>query len=202
MAISDGYGPIRVSYSILNSWAKGDIDRAVAPYAGIEMEPTEAMEYGKEKHAAWEKEVKQTGRLPRRFGGRKLNSPKLELATKKVRKLTEWCYLSGILDVLDGDTAIDYKTGKTPAGDYLNSRQHEVYQILYPNIKRFEYHCNNQHLHKKDDGYVTVAIVYLNRKTLKDGLEWVLTNAAELREYLINNGLGDRLDQGKGFDEK
>lgn len=198
---NDGYGAIRVSYSILNSWAKGDIDRAVAPYAGVEIEPTEAMEYGKKKHAAWEKETLRTGRLPRRFGGRKLVSPKLELSTKRVRKINDWCYLSGVLDVLDGDTAIDYKTGKTPASDYLNSRQHECYQILYPNIKRLEYHCCNHHLRRKDDGYITVAVAYLNKKTLRDGIEWVLTNAAELREYLINNGMGDRLDQGKGFEQ-
>ena len=195
---NDGYGPIRVSYSILNSWAKGDFDRAIAPYAGVEIEPTEAMEYGKKKHVAWEKESRRTGRLPRRFGGRKLVSPKFELNTKKVRKLKDWCYLSG---VLDGDTAIDYKTGRTPAGDYLNSRQHECYQILYPNIKRFEYHCCNQHLQRKDDGYITVAVAYLSRKTLRDGINWVLTNAAELREYLINNGYGDKLDQGKGFEK-
>ena len=69
---SDGYGAIRVSYSILNSWARGDIDRAVAPYAGVEIESTEAMEYGKKKHEAWEKETRRTGRLPARFAPRKL----------------------------------------------------------------------------------------------------------------------------------
>lgn len=199
---NDGYGPIRVSYSILNSWAKGDFDRAIAPYVGTEIEPTEAMEYGKKKHAAWEKESRRTGCLPRRFGGRKLVSPQFELNTKKVRKINDWCYLSGVLDVLDGDVAIDYKTGRTPASEYLNSRQHECYQILYPNIKRFEYHCCNQHLQRKDDGYITVAVAYLSRKTLRDGIEWVLTNAAELREYLINNGYGDKLDQGKGFENE
>ena len=198
--VSDEYGAIRVSYSILNSWARGDINNAVAPYAGVEIEPTEAMEYGKKKHEAWEKESRNTRRLPRKFGARKLVSPEFELNTKKVRKINDWCYLSGVLDVLDGNTAIDYKTGKTPAGDYLNSHQHECYQILYPNIKRFEYHCFNQHLHRKDDGYVTMAIAYLDRKSLKNGIEWVLTNAAELREYLINNGMGDKLDQGKGLE--
>lgn len=196
---SDGYGAIRVSYSILNSWARGDIDRAVAPYAGIEVESTEAMEYGKKKHAAWEKETRKTGRLPRRFGGRKLKSPQLELSTKKVRKLSDWCYLSGVLDVLDGDTVIDYKTGRSSASEYLNSKQHECYQILYPGIKRFEYHCCNQHLRRTDEGYITVAVAYLDKNTLKDGIEWVLTMAAELREYLINNGMGDKLDQGKGL---
>ena len=195
----DGYGAIRASYSILNAWARGDIDRAAAPYAGAEIEPTEAMLFGKKKHQNWEKEAMNTRRLPKVFGARKLVSPEFELNTKKVRKVNDWCYLVGVLDVLDGDTAVDYKTGRTPAGEYLNSHQHECYQILYPKIKRFEYYCLNQYLPYKDDGRVTMAIAYLSRKTLRDGAKWILTNAAGLREYLINNGLGDKLDQGKGL---
>ncbi len=196
----DGYGAIRVSYSILNSWAHGDIDRAVAPYAGKEFEPTEAMIAGKKLHERWEREAKRTGCLPKIFGGRKLNSPELELTTKRLRRLTDWCVLSGVLDVKDGKTAIDYKTGRSGASDYTNSKQHECYQILYPELKRFEYYCLNQHLHHSDDSRITVGVVYLNRQTLEDGVNWVLTLAAELREYLINNGLGNRLDQGKGLD--
>ena len=196
---SDGFGAIRVSYSILNSWTHGDIERAIAPYAGRETEPTEAMEFGKKMHAKWEHEANETKCLPKVFGGRKLISPELELATKKARKLGDWCVLTGVLDVRDGEVGIDYKTGKTPATNYLNSNQHKCYQILYPEIKRFEYYCLNQHLHKSDADHITVGIAYLNRKTLTDGIEWVMTMASELREYLINNGLGHRLDQGKGF---
>lgn len=195
---SDGYGAIRVSYSILNAWANGDIERAIAPYAGVETESTPAMVYGKKAHAKWERYAKKFKRLPKIFGNRKLNNPKLELSTKKVRKLTDWCVLSGVLDVKDGEIGIDYKTGKGSATDYVNSKQHEVYQVLYPELKRFEYYCKNQHLHHSDPNQITVGVVYLNRKTLEDGLNWILTMAAELREYLINNGLGDKLDQGKG----
>lgn len=195
---SDGYGAIRVSYSILNAWANGDIERAIAPYAGVETESTEAMEYGKKMHGIWERYVKKHKAIPKIFGGRKLETPEIELATKRVRKLTDWCVISGVLDVKDGTTGIDWKTGKATASDYTNSKQHEVYQVLYPELKRFEYYCKNQHLHHSDPNQITVGVVYLNRKTLEDGLNWALTMAAELREYLINNGLGDKLDQGKG----
>lgn len=197
---NDGYGAIRVSYSILNAWASGDIDRAIAPYKGVKVEPTEAMKYGKKMHEIWERHARKHKALPKTFGGRKLNSPELELNTKKVRKLTDWCILSGVLDAKDGNVAIDYKTGVATATDYVNSRQHEVYQVLYPELKRFEYYCKNQHLHHGDPNQITVGVVYLSRKTLEDGLNWILTMAAELREYLINNGLGDKLDQGKGLE--
>lgn len=194
----DNYGPIRVSYSILNAWLNGDIDRAVAPFAGIEVGPTQAMLDGKTWHARWERETRRTGCLPKVFGARKLNRADLELDTKKVRKINDWCVLSGILDVRDGKTGIDYKTGRSSATDYANSMQAKVYQVLYPEMDRFEFHCMNQHLVKSDQDRVTMSIVHLTRKTLEEGLEWIMTMAAELREYLINNGYGDKLDQGKG----
>lgn len=194
---SDGYGAIRVSYSILSAWARGDIDRAIAPYAGIQDEPNEAMIAGKKLHERWEQEVRRTKHLPRIFGGRNLEAPELELSTKKVRKLTDWCVLVGVLDVKDGCTGIDYKTGVMSATGYVNSKQHEVYQVLYPELTRFEYYCYNQHLCRSDSSRVTVGVVHLSRQTLQDGLEWILTMAAELREYLINSGLGSRLDYKK-----
>lgn len=197
---ADNFGPIRVSFSILNSWAHGDIDRAVAPFAGVEIEPTEAMAEGKRYHELWEKSARKTGELPKVFGGRKLNDIDLELDTKKVRQINDWCVLSGVLDVRDGNTGIDYKTGRKSATDYANSMQAKVYQVLYPEISRFEYYCMNQHLVKSDPDRVSMSIVHLSRKTLEEGLEWVLTMAAELREYLINNGYGNRLDQGKGLE--
>lgn len=197
---NDGYGAIRVSYSILSAWASGNIDRAVAPYAGVEIAPTEAMEYGKKMHGIWERYARKYKALPKIFGGRRLENAKFELDTKRVRKLTDWCVVSGILDIKDGTTGIDYKTGKATATDYVNSKQPEVYQVLYPDLKRFEFYCKNQHVHHTDKSHITVGVVYLNRKTLEDGLNWILTMAAELREYLINNGYGDRLDQGKGLE--
>lgn len=196
---NDGFGAIRVSYSILNSWAHGDIDRATAPYRGEKTPATEAMEFGKKMHEKWERETLRTGCLPKIFGGRKLESPELELSTKKMRTLKDWCVLVGVLDVKDGATGVDYKTGNSSASNYLTSKQHECYQILYPELTRFEYYCLNQHLHHTDNDHITVGAVYLDGDTLRDGLEWVLTMSAELREYLINNGLGDKLDQGKGL---
>jgi hypothetical protein len=192
---ADNCGAIRVSYSILSAWESGDIDRAIAPFAGVEIEPTEAMDEGRRKHNVWEREVRHTRRLPRCFGGRKL-SGEFETEYKKPRRLNDWCTIVGVLDLIDGTTGVDYKTGKRPATEYANSMQHKVYQVLRPDLKRFEYYCRNQHAHKSEQ--ITMAIVHLTRQTLEDGLNWILTNAAELREHLINHGYGDRLDQGKG----
>lgn len=49
------------------------------------------------------------------------------------------------------------KTGKSSATDYVNSKQHEACQVLYPEIKRFEYCCKNQHVYHDDPSRVTVG---------------------------------------------
>lgn len=187
------YPPIRVSYSILSSWARGDIDRAVAPFVGEEVLPTLAMIEGKMLHEKWERETLRTGRMPKVFGGRKLESPELELATKKARQLNDWCVISGVLDLREGPLGVDYKSGVRTATEYANSFQHKVYQVLYPELERFEYHCFNQHLPRKHPDRVTMAIVHLSRQTLEDGINYILTYASELRQYLIDQGYGDRL---------
>jgi hypothetical protein len=191
MADQKQYPPIRVSYSILSAWARGDVDRAIAPFLGEEVLPTQAMIEGKEWHKKWEDETNRTGCRPKIFGGEKLTNARAEV--KLVRQLTDWCTLSGVIDLMDDEQDEDHKTGKSTATDYANGFQHKVYHVLDPSKKRFRYNCFNQHLPSNHPDAVTVSIVHLTRKTLEEGIEYVLTHAAELREYLIREGYGDRL---------
>lgn len=189
----DKYPPIRVSYSILSAWARGDVDRAIAPFLGQEVPPTQAMIDGKKWHERWEKETNRTGRRPLIFGGEKIPGVKTEV--KLVRQLNDWCVLSGVIDLQSPDQNEDHKTGRSTATDYANSFQHKVYHVLDPSKKRFRYNCLNQYLPKNHPDRITVSILHLTRKTLEEGIEYVLTHAAELREYLIQAGYGDRLSR-------
>jgi hypothetical protein len=170
----------RASYSILSAWASGDFERAISAYYKEEVETTQQMKDGKAFHEKWEKEGKKTGKLPKVFGDLKFLHPQFEI--KKARVLNNWLELVGVLDVKDGEMAIDYKTGVTDAQTYANSYQHKVYQILFPELKRFEYYHYNQYTDKAD-----MAIVYLNDKTLGEGVEWVVTQASEMKAYLDDN---------------
>lgn len=195
---------IRVSYSILSAWARGDFDRAVAPFVGGIVPGTEAMEDGKRYHEKWEAETLKTGNLPQIFGGHKLNRAKLEMSTKKEIWVTDWCQLSGILDVQDFpeylagySRGIDYKRSKSTATTWANGYQHKVYQILYPKLRRFEYRVFDPTAIPEDPDRVTVAIIHLSDQTLQDGVEWVLTHASALMDYLVTNGYDKNLMREK-----
>ncbi len=192
--------PMRVSYSILKAWANGDWDRAVAPFVGGEVEATPEMEEGKRLHNRWERETRKTRKTPAVFGGEELLGQKMEFDTKRVVQLNDWLTLSGLLDRMDqpawlklGMRGTDYKRSKKNAVYWANSEQGSVYQILYPELRVFEFQCFNPYLKEGDPDKVTMAICHLTDKTLEFGIEWVLTNASGLYDYLVTNGLDKNL---------
>lgn len=175
---------MRVSYSILSNWARGNYEDAVNTYLGHYPAATPAMEAGKYWHKKWERDGRQTGCLPEIFGGRKLDSPKFELDTKKVIMLADWIQLVGVFDVLEPGIGTDYKSGSSPSSAYANGFQHKVLQILEPSLKRFDYHGFNQYTNE-----VTMSVCHLTQKTLEEGIEYVITHASDMRSYLEQNNL-------------
>lgn len=179
---------MRVSYSILSAWARGDYDRAVAPFTGREIEPTEAMTNGKNQHEVWERHGRKTGSLPNEFGGDKLVNPLFESDTKRAVRLPEpydWIELSGVLDVLHNDEreAGDFKLSKAGLSIWTNSYQHKVYKVLYPKIEKFTYYVKHP-----ITGEVKVGIVHVSKNMLVEGIEYIITHASDLRAYLEDNG--------------
>lgn len=193
--------PMKVSYSILAAWDRGDWDRAVAPFIGGEVEPTEIMIAGKKIHEKWEKETRRTRRAPAVFGGEELIGQQMEFDTKRVVQLNDWLWLSGMLDRIDTPSflpkgqkrGIDYKRSKNNAVSWANSKQGAIYKILFPEISLFEFHVFNPYLKKEDPDKVTMSMLHLSDRSLEVGIEWVLTNASELYNYLVSNGFDKNL---------
>lgn len=180
--------PIRLSYSIVAAWLRGDWDNAIAPFLGQDTFSNEAMEQGKKYHRKWEKEALRTGKLPHVFGAGKLADG---FATEQKREvwLNDWIQLSGILDLVEGTVGTDYKTGKKNATGYANSDQHKFYKVLAPELTRFQYRCMNQHLRRGIPERVSFGLVHLTDRTLEEGIELILTVAPEIHKYLIDNGV-------------
>lgn len=178
----------RASYSVLNTWATGDWQRATEMYFKLDTFENEAMKQGKELHEQWANEIKATGKMPAVFGAKELTKPEVEI--KKEKKLNDWLELVGVIDCLDvlddGYVLFDWKTGKTTVT--ADTCQFKVYQILFPEAKRAEIHHYDQY--KKQ---VNVSIAHLTDQTLKEGIEWVLTLASEMHHYFTQNDLYDRL---------
>lgn len=177
---------MRVSYSILASWAQGDIDRAVAPFVGTYVEPNEYMIEGKKLHEAWEAETEKTGAMPKLFGGAKLVKPLTEKRTKKAVLLPapyDWIEFVCVLDVLHGPggkVGVDYKMSRSKvANDFLNSFQHRTYQLVYPTLERFDY-C----VYNPSSKTTTYAMAHLTKQTLTEGIEFIITHTGDLRNFL------------------
>lgn len=176
----------RASYSTLSTWARGDIDRAIEGYFKLSTFTTPQMEMGKKFHKEWELEIKKTNCMPKVFGSRQIREFKTE--RKIVRQVTDWMELVGVVDLsINSELLIDFKTGKTPSSAYTNSFQHNLYQILIPTAKRFEYHHWDQYKKKAD-----MSMIHLSEKTLDAGLNYLLTYGAEMHSYLIENRLYER----------
>jgi hypothetical protein len=167
----------RASYSVIKNWSDGKTDEAVMGYFHKPQPATPAMEAGKKYHELWANEIKQTNHLPKLFGCGKLNKPQTEL--KKCVQLTEWLEFVGVLDCLDGNTIYEFKTGKTDSEAYANAMQVRVYQLLYPKAAKAMIYHYDQYLDKSD-----MSIVHLTGKTMEDALNWLLTYASEMKNYL------------------
>lgn len=175
---------MKVSYSILNMWQQGRYDDAIAAYQGIWIPPTDQMKAGTEYHQAWENEVNASHKLPKVFGAAKLTKPIAEGYYKV--QILDWLWVSGMLDCEDEAelTGYEYKTGKSNAGAYARTYQHKVYKVLRPHLKWFEYHAFNQYT-----DVATMERIHLTQKLYEDGLEWITSNACDLRATLEQMGI-------------
>lgn len=173
---------IRTSWSMLSAWSHERYQDAIAMLLRQPTVATDAMLEGKRLHEIWELEGRKTGCLPETFGGQKLNQPKFEI--KKEIRLNSWIVFVGVLDVLDLPRGVDYKSGSTPATAYANSLQHCCYQVLYPNLKSFEYHVYNTATKR-----ASMVMIHLDDNTLRRGVEFILSNASEIRAYCEQNDI-------------
>lgn len=178
----------RASYSILSTWAKGDWTNAIKMYFKMDAFENEAMRQGKIYHKQWENEVKETGCLPKIFGGKKLNNPKTE--EKIVISVNEWLDLVGVIDLLDSPEIHDYKTGKTSPNIDI---QVGIYGVLATYKKIF---VDVAYIHHYDQYSKKVEVhkVYLTDKKLEESMNFIITIASEMYEYFNKNNLFEKFN--------
>jgi len=178
------------SYSTLSAWERGDWDRAIQLYFHLETETTEAMRQGKLWHKKFEEEVKKTGCHPKVFGGKKIVG-KFSTEIRVEKKIADWLQLNGVIDLKTENMIIDYKTGiSSPA---VHFKQIKVYQLFYPETKLGIIRHFNQYNRKAESIYY-----HLNSQTLKDGYNWLITNASEMYQYLEENNIYQLVEEKYG----
>ncbi len=186
---------MKVSYTILNAWAQGRYEDAVKYYFKLDVIQTPAMLEGSRFHKMWEEETMKTKSLPKVFGDKKMNDPKVENYLRV--RLNDWLELSGKIDCFDSPVIYEYKSGKQTSEDIVRSFQPGVYGVLatLSNMyaDRCEIYCFNQHLSKDNK---SMSTVYITDKILEDSLNWIETLAGEMNDYFITNSLYEKYGQG------
>lgn len=191
----------RASWTVLNAWARGYWNDAIKSYFWWPIEENEAMRFGKQKHEEWRREVEQTGRIPAIWGihttdrgkvGRPLNQPRCEDKFVVPIPRNPWLELVVKIDCYEPDTIIEWKTGVKSAADYLNELQMPLYALARhltgQQTKKVEVYAHNQHNNKNE-----FAMMWLDDDKLREAAEFMITNAAEMYQYLRDNGLFSKM---------
>ena len=181
---------IKLSYSILDAWARGDYERAVSYYLGDPIPPTDAMKLGAMKHKQWERHTKSFGTLHDDFDGGKLQRPITEKKYEKIIPLSDdyRILIRGVVDLehIEDNVVVieDYKCGKTPASDYVDGFQLSYYKLLRPRAERGVYRCFNPYTEE-----VTKGIRFLDERDAREALEHIITHGGEMIQYLESQRL-------------
>lgn len=119
---------IRLSYSLLNMWDRGEVDKAIESYFRIEREEFIENKYlvrGKNFHNYVEKYIKSNKKFPKEIGSFELLNPKPEkVVTVNYNKYFD---LKIIIDCLDGSNIYEYKTGSRGSLYWTTTMQLPMY---------------------------------------------------------------------------
>lgn len=132
---------LRLSYTALNYWIKGDTAGLIDYLNGKRMKPTPQMKAGLQfDDEACEMAVKEH-KLPDHFGGFEVFEPipQLKMETTIKRGDIEF-QLVGVIDVYDMGMIYELKTGVTSSADYALTLQIPIYAMLLNHVytKYFE----------------------------------------------------------------
>jgi PD-(D/E)XK nuclease superfamily len=179
----------RGSYSVLDTWASGDWEKAIKMYFKLETFTSPAMEEGKRFHSLWAEQIKEFKESPIEIGAIKFKNPLVEL--KKVVSVNDWLDLVGVIDAYDRPIIYEWKTGKQSSESYASGPQLGVYGVLATlgglYVEKAQVYHFDQYLKKSD-----FSIVWITDEMLKNSLNWIETLSSEMHNYLTENKLYDK----------
>lgn len=177
---------IKLSYSIINTWSRGDYEQAISYYLGHDYPKTPAMELGSLKDKLWTDYALKNKSLHSDVGGGLLKNPTIQKKYEKVLPFSKdiQILLRGVPDIYDDYKIIDFKCGQTQASSYLESYQLDYYKIFLPEAVEGIYLCHNPYTKK-----LTKGIKFLTQKNVDQALNHLFTFGGEIIEYLLANKL-------------
>lgn len=181
---------IRVSYSILSAFDRGDIVGAVNMYYKVFRPTNIHMEQGIEFHQQWQVYTDKYKKLHPQLSSK--NSPLIDPRTelKLETDITPEIQFVGVVDCVDEPIIYEYKSGGKPSSEYANGNQIDCYAVL---LSKFDIKINKGfYLHydqiiKETDS----AMVWITEDRMKKAEEWIIKNALEFKKHIEDNNLDE-----------
>lgn len=183
---------VKLSYTILNTWASHQFEQAVSMYLGKDLPATPAMELGKLKHEIWADYIIKNKCLPNEIGGGTLIEPVAEQKYEKLLPMGDkyQILLRGAPDCTDshptnlypnGEVIYEFKVGMTSPTSYVDTLQLDYYKLLCPKAHTGIYLCFNPYAN-----VFTKGIKFLSDANAEQALEHIITFGGEIIEYLAS----------------
>ncbi|MDQ5954071.1 MAG: hypothetical protein QG647_809 [Patescibacteria group bacterium] len=194
---------VKLSFSILNAWSKGQFEDAISMYLGNPLPENPYLELGKLFHEKWEKHILDTNMMPPELGGQELEDAKTEIKYQKIIDMGDkyQILLRGVIDlqcVEDNNIILqDHKCGLTRASAYVDSLQLDYYKLLIPSANIGRYACHNpykcealcQAKNLKEHICYGYGIKFLTENNAENALNHIITYGSEMIQYLESNRL-------------
>lgn len=178
---------IRLSWSLISAWERGDVAGAVNLYFHIDHKHTPALDAGREHHKEIAEHIEKFNTLPDYMNFKpNFLTPKIEHAV--VVAYNEICDLKGVFDCLEEPYLYEWKTGNSDSLEWARSGQVGLYFLICElagiDVKTAYLVRFNQYTNKSD-----LTVIH-NSKTLRDKARNLVDSTCfEIHQYFLQAGL-------------
>jgi len=182
---------LRLSYSLLSQWARGEVDQAIQTYFHMKSTPNKYMIDGRRLHEEIQKPIEEKGQFPdwffdiKNFEG-SFKHPENEKVV--VASYNDIFDVKCIIDTYDSGVGFEYKTGVSNSLEWSRKAQIPFYflvcELAELPIEKMYLMRWNQYLKEKD------YIIYWNSKLARDyARDYIDSYGYEIYEFFKKEGL-------------
>lgn len=164
---------LRISYTALSLWERGDTEGFLNYINGVAFTPTPQMLEGQKYDNACCAHAVQHKRLTPEFGWYELNNPQpqLKLEVQMVSSIGKPFTLVGVLDIYDEGDIWELKTGVMSSISYARTKQTRLYMLLCQlsglPVKRIRIARYDQY-HNKTDVHIVLPSKYITTQVERE----------------------------------
>ena len=177
---------LRLSYSLLHAWDRGDVQGAIDTYLHTNRFTTKAMKEGTEIHKKIQHHIDTKGKFPEWFFDWELKEPETE--KEVVVSYNDYFDLKCYIDCYDKPIVFEHKTGTSDSLNWTRTWQLPL-EFLMCELADIEVKLGilihyNQHMKKGD------YTVMHNSKIQRDYARNIIDSLGpEIREFFLQEGL-------------